>query len=61
VRYQDGSFFVLDVNPNADISDDASMACAADLAGFSYGEMGSRLIRLAARRHPIWGESRRTG
>jgi D-alanine-D-alanine ligase len=61
VRYQGGLFYVLDVNPNADISDDASMACAAELAGFSYGEMGSRLIRLAARRHPVWGDGRGTG
>ncbi len=61
VRYQDGLFFILDVNPNADISEDASMACAAELAGFSYGEMGSRLIRLAARRHPVWGDDRGTG
>ncbi len=61
VRYKDGLFFVLDVNPNADISEDASMACAAELAGFSYGEMGSRLISLAARRHPVWGDDRGTG
>jgi hypothetical protein len=53
VRYQDDLFFVLDVNPKADISQDASMACAAELAGFSYGEMGSRLIRLTAGRHPV--------
>lgn len=57
VRYRDGVFYILDVNPNADISADASMACAAELAGFSYGEMGSRLIRLAARRHPVWGRN----
>jgi len=56
VRCRDGVFYVLDVNPNADISSDASMACAAELAGFSYGQMGSRLVRLAAARHPAWGK-----
>ncbi len=56
VRYRDDIFYVLDVNPNADISFDASMACAAEIAGFSYGQMGSRIVRLAARRHPPSGE-----
>jgi D-alanine-D-alanine ligase len=56
IRHRDGIFYVLDVNPNADISSDASMACAAEIAGFSYGQMGSRIVKLAARRHPnpIW-------
>ncbi|MBN1474230.1 MAG: ATP-grasp domain-containing protein [Syntrophaceae bacterium] len=54
VRYRDGIFYVLDVNPNADISEDASMACAAQTAGFSYGEMGSRIVRIAAKRHSLW-------
>ncbi|MBE0479637.1 MAG: hypothetical protein IBX68_01530 [Dehalococcoidia bacterium] len=57
LRLQDGVFHVLDVNPNADISADASMACAAEKAGYTYGEMGSRLVRLAARRHPVWGSA----
>ena len=56
IRYQNNIFFIVDVNPNADISHDASMACAAELAGFSYGQMGSRIVRLAAKRHPIWGK-----
>jgi D-alanine-D-alanine ligase len=55
IRLKDGVFFVLDVNPNADISADASMACAAELAGYSYGAMGSRLVSLAAKRHPQLG------
>lgn len=56
VRMQGGVFYVLDVNPNADVSADASLACAAELAGYSYGEAGSRIVRLAARRHPVWGK-----
>jgi D-alanine-D-alanine ligase len=52
LRLRDGVFYVLDVNPNPDISADASMACAAELAGFSYGAFGSFLVALAAIRHP---------
>ncbi|MBN1355075.1 ATP-grasp domain-containing protein [bacterium] len=52
LRIRDGVFYILDVNPNADISADASLACAADLAGYSYGDLGSRIVRLAAERHP---------
>jgi D-alanine-D-alanine ligase len=55
IRLQDGIFYILDINPNPDISSDASMACAADAAGFSFGAMGSHLIRLAAERHPVFG------
>lgn len=55
IRERDGIFYVLDVNPNADISADASLACAAEVAGYSYGEAGSRIVRLAVRRHPVWG------
>ncbi len=52
LRLQDGVFQVLDVNPNPDLSADASLACAAQLAGFSYGVLGSCLVALAACRHP---------
>lgn len=54
VRLRDGIFYVLDVNPNADISADASMACAAEAAGYSYGEMIGHIVNLAAQRHPIF-------
>lgn len=52
IRLQEGIFYVLDVNPNADISYDASMACAAEQAGISYGQMGSLIVQMAAERHP---------
>ena len=55
VRLRDGVFQVLDVNPNPDLSADASLACAAELAGFSYGALGSCLVALAACRHPVFG------
>jgi D-alanine-D-alanine ligase len=51
LRMRNNLFYVLDVNPNADISADASFACAAELAGYSYGETVSRIVRLAAARH----------
>ena len=54
-RLRGGVFYLLDPNPNPDISSDASLALTAELAGYSYGQMGSRLIRLAAKRHPVFG------
>lgn len=55
IRLRDGIFYILDINPNPDISSDASMACAAEYMGLTYGELGSRLVRLAASRHPLLG------
>ena len=54
IRLRDGIFYVLDINPNSDISADASMACAAEAAGYSYGAMISHIINLAAHRHPVF-------
>jgi D-alanine-D-alanine ligase len=54
VRLQDGVFYVLDVNHNADISHDNSFVKAAGLLGYSYGQLGSLLVNLAAQRHPVW-------
>jgi D-alanine-D-alanine ligase len=55
LRLRDGVFYVLDVNPNADISADASVACSAEAAGYSYGALGSRIVSFAAARHPVFG------
>ena len=55
LRLRDGVFYVLDINPNPDISEDASMASAAEFAGYSHGDMAGYLIRLAAKRHPVFG------
>ncbi len=52
VRFRDGVFYVIDINPNADISADASIALAASKAGYCYGAVGSRVVKLAAERHP---------
>ena len=54
IRRRNGTFFVLDVNPNADISPDTSMALSAELAGYSFGQFGSLLVTLAAQRHPVF-------
>jgi D-alanine-D-alanine ligase len=56
MRIRDGSPYVLDINPNADLSPDTSTVFAAEAAGYSYGEFIGRIINLAARRHPVWGE-----
>lgn len=52
IRSLNGIFYVLDINPNPDISYETSMAYAAETAGYSYGEMISRLIHFATLRHP---------
>ena len=56
IRLRDNVFFVLDVNPNADISSDSSMACAAEVDGITYAQMGSRIVQMAAKRHPVFGK-----
>lgn len=52
VRLRDETFYILDVNPNADISLDTSLAYVAEAAGMSYGAFAKRLVRLAGARHP---------
>lgn len=52
LRIRDSNVYVLDVNPNADISPDTSTVLAAEFAGYSYGELGGLLVNLAAKRHP---------
>lgn len=57
IRLRDGIWYVLDVNTNPNLGPDSSVAYAASLRGYSYGEVGSRLVRLAAERHPIFRSS----
>ena len=52
VRLLNGVFNVIDVNPNPDINPLTSLTQAAADAGYSYGEMASRIVNLAAARHP---------
>jgi D-alanine-D-alanine ligase len=57
MRMKDGLFYILDVNPNADICPDTSTIYAAEFAGHTYDDFLKRLVLLAAERHPRW-ESR---
>ena len=57
VRYLNGIFYVIDVNPNPDINPLTSMIYAAAEIGYSYGETGSRIVNLAAARHPLFKKS----
>jgi D-alanine-D-alanine ligase len=56
IRLRNDTFYVLDVNPNPDITLETSIVQSAELAGYSYGAMISHLINLAALRHPIFGK-----
>jgi D-alanine-D-alanine ligase len=57
LRLRGDQFYVLDVNPNPDISSDTSLALCAEHAGYSYGSMLSHLVKLAAERHPVLGKA----
>jgi D-alanine-D-alanine ligase len=56
LRMENDILYVLDVNPNADLSPDTSSVCAAEAAGLSYGVMASYLVNLAAQRHPLFSQ-----
>jgi D-alanine-D-alanine ligase len=51
MRVKGSDLYVIDINPNADISPDTSTVSAAEYAGYSYGEFGRRIIGFAAQRH----------
>jgi len=52
IRLREGVFYVLDVNPNADIGPESSLVCVAQVMGYSYGAVGSHLVNLATHRKP---------
>jgi D-alanine-D-alanine ligase len=53
LRLRGETCMVLDVNPNSDLGHDTSTACAAEVAGLSYGAFVSGLVKLAAHRHAV--------
>jgi D-alanine-D-alanine ligase len=55
-RLRDDKFYLLDINPNNDISIDTSFAMAAGMTSYSYGQMVKRIVMMAAERHPVFGE-----
>ena len=44
--------FVIDINPNCDISPDAGVARSAKVAGMSYSQLLARIVALAWKRQP---------
>lgn len=56
-RFCNGKFYLLDVNPNNDITIDTSFAMAALSGNYSYGRMAKRIVMMAAERHPLFLDS----
>ncbi|HON56162.1 MAG TPA: ATP-grasp domain-containing protein, partial [bacterium] len=51
IRMLDNKIYVLDVNPNPDISADASMACAAEFLGMDYSDFIEKLVNITIDRY----------
>jgi len=54
LRLRGDTFYVLDINPNADLSPETSTVFAAAATGRTYGQFVSGLVNLAAHRHPVF-------
>ncbi|HLF26781.1 MAG TPA: ATP-grasp domain-containing protein [Anaerolineae bacterium] len=52
LRIRDGAPYVVDVNPNCDVTATGGFALAARVAGFDYGQMLSQIVSWAAERMP---------
>ncbi|MEW5800049.1 MAG: ATP-grasp domain-containing protein [Bacteroidota bacterium] len=50
--------YVLEVNPNPDLSDDAGFNRSAKTYGFTYPEMIGKIVEYAIERHPTLGKQR---
>lgn len=51
LRLRDTHFYLLDINPNNDISFDTSFALAAEMMGYSYGKLALKIVNLATSRN----------
>jgi D-alanine-D-alanine ligase len=58
IRLKNGTPYVLEVNPNADLAPDAGIARAAGVAGMTYADLADEIVRLAARRYRLKGFAR---
>jgi D-alanine-D-alanine ligase len=58
LRVKNGMPYVLEVNPNADLSADAGIARATRVAGMSYSDLVDEIVRFAARRYRLKGTAR---
>jgi D-alanine-D-alanine ligase len=58
LRVKNGTPYVLEVNPNADLSADAGIARASRVAGMTYADLTDEIVRLAARRCRMKGAAR---
>jgi D-alanine-D-alanine ligase len=52
-RLRGDELYLLDVNPNSDISHDASFARAAEFHNYTYSRMIKRIVMMAVERHPV--------
>ena len=55
-RLRDDEFYLLDINPNNDISIDTSFTLAAEMTSYSYSQMIKRIVMMATERHPVLKE-----
>lgn len=55
-RMRDDEFYLLDINPNNDISKNTTFALALEMTNYSYSQMVKRIVMMAAERHPVYGE-----
>ena len=55
-RLRDNKFYLLDINPNNDISFNTSFAMAAEMKSYSYSQIVKRIVMMAAQRHPVFAE-----
>lgn len=52
-RMRDDKFYLLDINPNSDISIDTSFALATQMTSHSYSQMLKRIVMMTAERLPV--------